>query len=140
MKSRRALETSVTLLACGPWTWLAPPRADRRPLPFPPNMPMLWSEPCTVCCHCCCICYGEGACARAARGQAETVAQLPSFYAEDTPASANELWSRLHSDPLFAARPAARAALTLHARRRTGAGAWKSVPQYSEFGPPNCWR
>lgn len=32
------------------------------------------------------------------------MAQLPSFYAEDTPASANELWSRLHSDPLFAAR------------------------------------
>lgn len=32
------------------------------------------------------------------------MAQLPSFYAEDTPASANELWSRLHSDPLFAVR------------------------------------
>jgi len=45
------------------------------------------------------------------------VAQLPSFYAEDTPASANELWSRLHSDPLFAARPAARAALTRPTRR-----------------------
>ncbi|GAB4823689.1 hypothetical protein N2152v2_010735 [Parachlorella kessleri] len=27
---------------------------------------------------------------------------LPSFYAEDTPASANEVWQRLHSDPLFA--------------------------------------
>ena len=27
---------------------------------------------------------------------------LPSFYSEDTPASANETWARLHSDPLFA--------------------------------------
>ncbi len=37
VESRRALEMSVTFLACGPWTWLAPPRADRRPLPFPPK-------------------------------------------------------------------------------------------------------
>lgn len=29
---------------------------------------------------------------------------LPSFYSEDTPASANESWARLHSDPLFAIR------------------------------------
>ena len=29
---------------------------------------------------------------------------LPSFYCEDTPASANETWARLHSDPLFAVR------------------------------------
>jgi hypothetical protein len=28
--------------------------------------------------------------------------KLPSFYSEDTPASANEMWQRLHSDPLFA--------------------------------------
>ena len=34
--------------------------------------------------------------------QAESVALLPSFYSEDTPASANETWARLHSDPLFA--------------------------------------
>ncbi|KAK9825013.1 hypothetical protein WJX74_000705 [Apatococcus lobatus] len=34
--------------------------------------------------------------------KAETVALLPSFYSEDTPASANETWARLHSDPLFA--------------------------------------
>lgn len=27
---------------------------------------------------------------------------LPSFYAEDTPVAANEVWQRLHSDPLFA--------------------------------------
>lgn len=27
---------------------------------------------------------------------------LPAFYSEDTPASANEMWQRLHSDPLFA--------------------------------------
>ncbi len=27
---------------------------------------------------------------------------MPTFYAEDTAASANEVWSRLHSDPLFA--------------------------------------
>jgi hypothetical protein len=27
---------------------------------------------------------------------------LPSFYSEDTPASANEMWQRLHADPLFA--------------------------------------
>ncbi|KAK9819174.1 hypothetical protein WJX81_003487 [Elliptochloris bilobata] len=40
----------------------------------------------------------------AAPSKAEAVAQLPTFYAEDTPASANELWSRLHSDPLFAIR------------------------------------
>ena len=30
--------------------------------------------------------------------------QLPTFYAEDTAASANEVWSRIHSDPLFAVR------------------------------------
>lgn len=29
---------------------------------------------------------------------------LPTFYAEDTPASANETWARLHNDPLFAVR------------------------------------
>eukprot|EP00884_Botryococcus_braunii_P018768 jgi/Botrbrau1/5575/Bobra.97_2s0006.1 len=34
----------------------------------------------------------------------EAVTALPSFYAEDTPASANEVWSRLHADPLFAMR------------------------------------
>ena len=28
--------------------------------------------------------------------------RLPSFYSEDTPQSANEMWQRLHSDPLFA--------------------------------------
>ena len=28
--------------------------------------------------------------------------KLPTFYAEDSAASANEVWSRLHSDPLFA--------------------------------------
>ena len=28
--------------------------------------------------------------------------QLPSFLVEDNPASANEVWLRLHSDPLFA--------------------------------------
>lgn len=27
---------------------------------------------------------------------------LPAFYSEDTPASANEMWQRLHADPLFA--------------------------------------
>ncbi len=68
------------------------------------------------------------------------MAQLPSFYAEDTPASANELWSRLHSDPLFAARPAARAALTLHTRRPTGAGVWKSVSQSGGNGIHNYWQ
>lgn len=31
-----------------------------------------------------------------------TGAAIPSFYAEDTPASANEMWQRLHTDPLFA--------------------------------------
>ena len=40
--------------------------------------------------------------------QQEVVAQeegrpvLPSYYQEDTPASANEMWQRLHGDPLFA--------------------------------------
>ena len=34
--------------------------------------------------------------------QVEKVVKLPTFYAEDTAASANEVWSRLHSDPLFA--------------------------------------
>ncbi|EFN52728.1 hypothetical protein CHLNCDRAFT_26343, partial [Chlorella variabilis] len=28
--------------------------------------------------------------------------RLPAFYSEDTPASANEMWQRLHADPLFA--------------------------------------
>jgi len=35
-------------------------------------------------------------------GRAGAVAALPSFYSEDTPASANEMWQRLHADPLFA--------------------------------------
>ena len=34
--------------------------------------------------------------------QVEKVVKLPTFYAEDSAASANEVWSRLHSDPLFA--------------------------------------
>lgn len=34
--------------------------------------------------------------------QADAVVKLPTFYAEDTAASANEVWSRIHSDPLFA--------------------------------------
>ena len=34
--------------------------------------------------------------------QLEQSVTLPSFYSEDTPASANETWARLHSDPLFA--------------------------------------
>ena len=33
-----------------------------------------------------------------------TAVKLPTFYAEDTAASANEVWSRIHSDPLFAVR------------------------------------
>lgn len=33
--------------------------------------------------------------------QADNVSLLPTFYAEDTPASANETWARLHNDPLF---------------------------------------
>ena len=36
--------------------------------------------------------------------QVEKVVKMPTFYAEDTAASANEVWSRLHSDPLFAVR------------------------------------
>lgn len=36
--------------------------------------------------------------------QVEKVVKLPTFYAEDSAASANEVWSRLHSDPLFAVR------------------------------------
>lgn len=36
------------------------------------------------------------------RGRVGMVTELPSFYAEDTPASANEMWQRLHADPLFA--------------------------------------
>lgn len=35
--------------------------------------------------------------------QAQQAVLLPTFYSEDTPASANETWARLHSDPLFAA-------------------------------------
>ena len=36
--------------------------------------------------------------------QVEKVVKMPTFYEEDTAASANEVWSRLHSDPLFAVR------------------------------------
>lgn len=42
--------------------------------------------------------------------QAEAAARLPSFYAEDTPASANEVWQRLHADPLFAIKQQEQAA------------------------------
>lgn len=35
-------------------------------------------------------------------GQEEGRPALPSYYQEDTPASANEMWQRLHGDPLFA--------------------------------------
>ena len=34
--------------------------------------------------------------------RATAAAALPAFYSEDTPASANEMWQRLHADPLFA--------------------------------------
>ena len=34
--------------------------------------------------------------------QAEHVVQLPAFYTQDTPASANEMWQKLHGDPMFA--------------------------------------
>ena len=37
----------------------------------------------------------------AQENQAGRLHQLPSFYSEDTPATANEMWQRLHSDPLF---------------------------------------
>lgn len=37
--------------------------------------------------------------------QAQQAVLLPTFYSEDTPASANETWARLHSDPLFAVSP-----------------------------------
>jgi len=35
-------------------------------------------------------------------GQEDSRPALPSYYQEDTPASANEMWQRLHGDPLFA--------------------------------------
>lgn len=35
-------------------------------------------------------------------GGAPAAPSLPAFYSEDTPASANEMWQRLHADPLFA--------------------------------------
>lgn len=41
---------------------------------------------------------GEGA----PPGGAAPAPRLPAFYQEDTPASANEMWQRLHADPLFA--------------------------------------
>lgn len=41
---------------------------------------------------------GEGA----PPGGAAPASRLPAFYHEDTPASANEMWQRLHADPLFA--------------------------------------
>lgn len=41
--------------------------------------------------------------------QVDAVAALPSFYAEDTPASAQEVWQRLHADPLFAIKQQVRA-------------------------------
>ncbi len=34
--------------------------------------------------------------------QGNAAVKLPTFYAEDTAASANEVWQRIHSDPLFA--------------------------------------
>ena len=37
-----------------------------------------------------------------APSQLQASATLPKFYSEDTPASANEMWQRLHADPLFA--------------------------------------
>jgi hypothetical protein len=40
--------------------------------------------------------------ATAAPGGRSQAPTLPSFYSEDTPASANEMWQRLHADPLFA--------------------------------------
>lgn len=39
--------------------------------------------------------------------QGQQAVLLPTFYSEDTPASANETWARLHSDPLFAVGTAA---------------------------------
>ncbi|EIE25794.1 hypothetical protein COCSUDRAFT_13100 [Coccomyxa subellipsoidea C-169] len=38
----------------------------------------------------------------AAPSAGNAAVKLPTFYAEDTAASANEVWQRIHSDPLFA--------------------------------------
>lgn len=51
--------------------------------------------------------------------QAEQLANLPSFYAQATPASQNETWMRLNNDPLFAVS-APRDALRLPACRAVG--------------------
>ncbi|CAL8469997.1 g9539 [Coccomyxa elongata] len=40
----------------------------------------------------------------AVSNRANETIKLPTFYAEDTAASANEVWQRIHSDPLFAIR------------------------------------
>ena len=59
-------------------------------------------------------------CACLPHGYAELVlvqavqVKLPSFLEEDNPASANEVWLRLHSDPLFAVRPLVSCTLLMH--------------------------
>ena len=47
--------------------------------------------------------------------QADAAVKLPTFYAEDTAASANEVWQRIHSDPLFAVLSASTACATIAA-------------------------
>jgi len=46
--------------------------------------------------------------------QGEQLAELPTFYTQDTPASANEMWQRLHGDPMFAVRPPPQCRLCPH--------------------------
>lgn len=68
---------------------------------------------------------GEGA----PPGGAAPAPRLPAFYQEDTPASANEMWQRLHADPLFAIKQQVRRAYGgCVLRRGVGAG-WVAVKQ-----------
>ncbi len=64
-------------------------------------------------------------------GGAAPAPRLPSFYSEDTPASANEMWQRLHSDPLFAIKQQVRALDGLSAV--CSLAAWQPAKFFASF-------
>lgn len=66
--------------------------------------------------------------------QVDAVVKLPSFYAEDTPVAANEVWQRLHSDPLFAIKQQEQAA-----RKAIVANPVKMQAIKSQVGGRVCW-
>lgn len=73
------------------------------------------------------VALDTGALVKQCWAQGEKAVKLPTFYAEDTPASANEVWQRIHSDPLFAVGFCCLSLLFIKTLRLTKAQTWQSA-------------